>query len=163
MAARLVIGMTGGEGLAYGVRLLETLRDTAFETHLALSEDARAALGPQAEVACGLADRVHAVSNLAAPISSGSFRTQGMIVAPCSARALAAIVSGLATNLLYRAADVTLKEGRTLVLGLSGSALGPIGLEHLARAALVPGLEVVSLEGSADEAVARLLAPFAAS
>lgn len=154
---RVVVAFSGGRGLAYGVRLLEILRSAA-ETHLVLGGAAAGALGAGADAVRSLADQVYAEGNQAARISSGSFLTRGMIVAPCDAGSLAAIVMGLATNLVYRAADVTLKERRPLVLGVPGSAMAGIGREMLARAAFVPGLVVMGLETEVDPAAALLLA-----
>ena len=122
-----------------------------------LTPEAERELGAEYDRIRGLAAQVYAPSNQAARISSGSFLTRGMVVAPCDGAALAAISLGLATNLVYRAADVTLKERRPLVLGLVAN--GPMAIErdHLARAAEVPGLSTVPLEGPVDEAVARLV------
>ena len=94
-----------------------------------------------------------------APISSGSFLTRGMVVAPCDAAALGAISLGLASNLVFRAADVTLKEQRPLVLGLTTARPSALEREHLARLAEVPGLVAVVLEGPPDEAAEGLLEP----
>jgi 4-hydroxy-3-polyprenylbenzoate decarboxylase len=117
---RLIIGITGATGVRYGVRLLEILRSLPIETHLVLSRTAEVALAYEtthkvAEIQA-LADFCHPVTDLAAPISSGSFRTLGMIVAPCSIRTMAEIATGVTTGLLTRAADVVLKERRRLVL-----------------------------------------------
>lgn len=154
---RVVIALSGGRGLAYGVRLLEIL-GSSVETHLVLGGPAAAALGAGADAVRALADQVYAEGNQAARISSGSFLTRGMIVAPCDAASLAAIVMGLATNLVYRAADVTLKESRPLVLGIPAAAMAAVGHEMLARAAVVPGLVVLALEADVDPAAALLLA-----
>ena len=171
---RLVIGITGTTGLVYGVRLLEVLRDTGVETHLVTCECARRALaaetGRDADTVGRLAARVYDEANLAARISSGSFLTDGMIIAPCSTRSLSAIAIGLATNLVHRAADVTLKEGRTLVLGVPESTRSAIDLDTMARLALVPGVAIRPLPsltegpqggmGAIDQAVGELLEPF---
>jgi len=118
---RIVVGLSGASGAIYGVRLLETLSSIeGIETHLILSRAAKitieheTSLNPEAVE--GLADVVHAPENLAACVSSGSFRTQGMIVAPCSMKSLSMIANSVNDNLLVRAADVTLKERRRLVL-----------------------------------------------
>lgn len=155
---RVVVGMAGDVGVAYGVRLLEVLRRMAVESHLVLTDAAAKALGPGADDVRRLADRVYDEANQAARISSGSFLTTGMVVAPCSARSLAAIVMGVATNLVYRAADVTLKERRPLVLGIPPSSWSEIDRENIARAAAIPGLAVERLEGPSEEVVAALLA-----
>ena len=117
---RLIVGISGASGAIYGVRLLELLRPLAVETHLVMSRAAEIALaletGLKLAAVRALADVVHAVGDLAAPISSGSFSTSGMVIAPCSIRSMAEIASGVTTTLLSRAADVVLKERRRLVL-----------------------------------------------
>ena len=119
-SARLVVGISGASGVVYGARLLELLQPLAIETHLVMSRSAEVTLSLEtalkpAELKAR-ADVVHAVGDLAAPISSGSFPALGMIIAPCSIRSMAEIATGVTTTLLTRAADVTLKERRRLVL-----------------------------------------------
>jgi flavin prenyltransferase len=157
---RLVVGMAGEQGLDYGIGLLAALPATGVESHLVLTGTAAAALGDSARAVRALADHAYAEANQAARISSGSFLTRGMVVVPCDARSLAAIALGLATNLVYRAADVTLKERRPLVLAAPPSARTGPERENIARAEAVPGLVVVSLEGALDDAVAELLGHF---
>ncbi|KAA3641275.1 MAG: UbiX family flavin prenyltransferase [Armatimonadetes bacterium] len=118
---RLVVGIAGASGAVYGVRLLEVLRDLPnVETHLVLSGGARRTIELETDFDAtyveGLADTVHELGNVAAAISSGSFRTMGMVVAPCSMKTLSGIANSYSDNLLLRAADVTLKERRRLVL-----------------------------------------------
>ncbi|WP_300159509.1 UbiX family flavin prenyltransferase [Solidesulfovibrio sp.] len=118
---RLVVGISGASGVVYGVRLLEVLRSVPdVETHLILSKGAVVTLGFEtdrtAEEVAALADVVHDHADLAAPVSSGSFRVCGMAVVPCSMKSLAQIALSLGDNLLSRAADVTLKERRRLVV-----------------------------------------------
>ena len=117
---RLIIGISGASGAIYGARLLELLRPLPVETHLVMSRSAEVTLALETDLKPadlrGRADVVHAIGNLAAPISSGSFQTIGMIVAPCSVRSMAEIATGVTTTLLTRAADVALKERRRLVL-----------------------------------------------
>jgi flavin prenyltransferase len=117
---RLVVGISGASGVVYGARLLELLRPLAVETHLVISRTAEVTLARETDLKSaevrGRADVVHAIGDLAAPISSGSFKTIGMVVAPCSIRSMAEIASGVTTTLLSRAADVVLKERRRLVL-----------------------------------------------
>jgi 4-hydroxy-3-polyprenylbenzoate decarboxylase len=118
---KIIIGMSGASGLIYGIRLLEVLKtDDQVETHLVMTASARLNISLetdwQADAVIALADQVHSVKDLAASIASGSFRTDGMIVAPCSMKTLSAIVNSYADNLLTRAADVMLKERRRLVL-----------------------------------------------
>ncbi|HET7046302.1 MAG TPA: flavoprotein [Gaiellaceae bacterium] len=153
-----MVGIAAREQLVYGARLLEALHRAGEETHVVLTPAASAALGDEAAAVLALADRSYAASNQAARISSGSFLTRGMVVAPCDGGSLAAIAMGLATNLVYRAADVTLKEGRPLVLGLVGAGAGRAQRESLERAARVPGLVTLRLEGSLDDGVDSLLA-----
>jgi len=118
--ARLVVGISGASGAIYGARLLELLQPLPVETHLVMSRSAEVTLaletGLKPADLRARADVVHGVGDLAAPISSGSFPTIGMIVAPCSVRSMAEIATGATTTLLTRAADVTLKERRRLVL-----------------------------------------------
>ncbi|HEY7345377.1 MAG TPA: flavoprotein [Gaiella sp.] len=158
-ASPIVVGMAAGEALAYGCSLVEALHDAGDEIHLVMTRAAELALGPDLERMRSLASQVYATGNQAARISSGSFLTRGMIVAPCDGAALAAISLGLATNLVFRAADVTLKEQRPLVLGLTTASPSALEREHLARLAEVPGVVAVVLEGSPDEAVEGLLDP----
>lgn len=117
---RLVIGISGASGVIYGVRLLQLLRNSGIETHLVMSQTAEVTLAHEtslkvAEVKA-LAHTCYAAGDMAAAISSGSFVTTGMIVAPCSMRSMAEIATGVTTSLLTRAADVVLKERRRLVL-----------------------------------------------
>lgn len=118
---RLIVAITGSSGAIYGIRLLEALRAARkIEIHLVLSKGGKLTIGLETgrsikEVAA-LADEVHRDDDLAASIASGSFRTAGMIVAPCSMKTLSGIVNSYADNLVVRAADVVLKEQRKLVL-----------------------------------------------
>jgi flavin prenyltransferase len=129
---RLIVGMTGASGAIYGVRLLRLLQSTDIETHLVMSRSARVALTQELDISVAdvsaLADVVHPVDNIGASISSGSFRTLGMVIAPCSVRSLSEIVSGVTSSLLTRAADVVLKERRRLVLMVREA---PLHLGHL--------------------------------
>ncbi len=132
MTARLIVGITGATGVVYGVRLLEVLRGLPVETHLVMTRPAVATIGYEldrtvAEIRA-LADHVYPPQDIGARIASGGFATVGMVVAPCSMRSLAAIATGLADNLLIRAADVTLKERRRLVLLVRET---PLSLVHL--------------------------------
>jgi 4-hydroxy-3-polyprenylbenzoate decarboxylase len=149
--------MASADGVAYGVRVLDVLREGSAEIHLVMTQASETALGTEIDRVRSLADRVYAEENQAAAISSGSFLTRGMVVAPCDGAGLAAITLGLATNLVFRAADVTLKERRSLVLGLVSPGSTAIEEEHLARAAGVPGLHVVRLEGPVADAADALL------
>jgi 4-hydroxy-3-polyprenylbenzoate decarboxylase len=117
---KIIIGISGASGAIYGVRLLEVLRETEIETHLIVSKAAAITIAHETEYkvsdVIALADHHYAVDNIAACISSGSFATMGMIVAPCSVKTMSEIACGTTTNLLSRAADVILKERRRLVL-----------------------------------------------
>lgn len=117
---RLVVGISGASGAIYGARLLELLQPLPVETHLVVSRAAEMTLSLETELKPATvrarADVVHAIGDMAAPISSGSFKTIGMVVAPCSVRSMSEIASGVTTTLLTRAADVVLKERRRLVL-----------------------------------------------
>jgi polyprenyl P-hydroxybenzoate/phenylacrylic acid decarboxylase-like protein len=132
----LVIGMAGSSAPHYGISLLRTLRalDT-IETHLVLSDGATRTIELEARIdpaeVRGLADVVHDARDLAASISSGSFLTLGMVVAPCSMKTLAAIAHGYSDSLLSRAADVTLKERRRLVLVTRETPLSLIHLRNM--------------------------------
>lgn len=130
--ARLVVGISGASGVIYGVRLLELLRDTMIETHLIMSRAAELTLTYETDrklkSVIDLADRSYEIGDMAAAISSGSYQTMGMIVAPCSVKTLAEVASGVTTTLLSRAADVTLKERRRLVLMVRET---PLHLGHL--------------------------------
>jgi flavin prenyltransferase len=117
---RLIIAITGASGVRYGVRLLELLRPLAIETHLVLSRTAEVTLACETDLKIAavqaLADHWYPATDMAAAISSGSFRTRGMIIAPCSVRSMSEIATGVTTSLVTRAADVVLKERRRLVL-----------------------------------------------
>ncbi|MFF1839353.1 non-oxidative hydroxyarylic acid decarboxylases subunit B [Streptomyces sp. NPDC058231] len=133
---RLIVGMTGATGAVLGVRLLENLAELPeVETHLVLSRWARTTIeletGRSAAEVAGLADVVHNPEDQGATISSGSFRTDGMVVAPCSMKTLAGIRAGYADGLVGRAADVVLKERRKLVLVPRETPLSEIHLENM--------------------------------
>lgn len=116
----LVVGITGASGVQYGVRLLEVLRDLEIPTELVVSRSAEVTVAHETDLKVAavkaLATRVHAPADIAAAISSGSYRTRGMVVIPCSIRSMSEIASGVTSSLLTRAADVVLKERRRLVL-----------------------------------------------
>lgn len=124
---RLIVGISGASGAIYGVRLLELLRAAGIESHLVVSRAARATLAAETGLTLAdvhaLADHHYAPDDMGAAISSGSFPTMGMIVAPCSVRSLSEIAHGVTSQLLTRAADVVLKERRRLVLMLRETPL----------------------------------------
>ena len=130
---RLIVGISGASGAIYGVRLLQVLRDVAgVETHLVMSQAARQTLSLETDYSLrdvqALADVVHDTRDIAASISSGSFKTAGMIILPCSIKTLSGIVHSYTDSLVTRAADVVLKERRPLVLAVRET---PLHLGHL--------------------------------
>ena len=131
-AERMVIGLSGASGVAYGIRLLEALRELGIESHLVMTKPAEMTIGYETQLSprqvAAKADYSYAVTDIAAPIASGSFKTKGMIVAPCSVRTMSEIATGVTTSLLTRAADVMLKERRPLVLMVRET---PLHLGHL--------------------------------
>ena len=135
---RLIVGISGASGIVYGVRVLEALRDAEVETHLIMTKAAQVTLAHEMPLkvadVTALATVVHRPEDIAAPISSGSFRTLGMVVAPCSIRSLSEIAAGVTSSLLTRAADVVLKERRRLVLMVRET---PLHLGHLRSMAQV--------------------------
>ncbi len=168
----VVVGMTGASGAIYGVRLLMALKAASVETHLVVTSQGAVTLSH--EMGMALAD-VHALStvayapqDLAAPIASGSFTTRGMVVAPCSMKTLSAVAHSYTDNLLVRAADVTLKEGRPLVLAVRET---PFHLGHLRLmvqaaeigAVIFPPLPAfyarpATVEALVDQSVGRIMA-----
>lgn len=140
MKRRILVGLSGASGVIYGIRTLMHLRNLpGIETHLVMTKAAAINIQleteHQADEVRELADVVHDAADLAAPISSGSFRTAGMIVAPCSIKTLSGIVHSYADNLLSRAADVCLKEKRKLVLVVREAPLHKGHLEMMVKAA----------------------------
>jgi flavin prenyltransferase len=131
-SARLIVGISGASGTVYGVRLLEILREAEIETHLVMSKSAEMTLVYETDLkpkdVRALASVHYPVSDIGAAISSGSFPTMGMIIAPCSIRTMSEIASGVTASLLSRAADVVLKEKRRLVLAVRET---PLHVGHL--------------------------------
>lgn len=141
---QIILAISGASGSVYGVRLLKALKASKVAVHLIISPTAainlRLETGMNADDLARLADHTYAASDLSAPISSGSFPIDGMVVAPCSTKTLAAIANGYSDNLITRAADVTLKEKRTLILVPRETPLNQIHLENmltLARAGAI--------------------------
>ncbi len=171
---RLIVGISGASGVIYGVRLLQILRGLDFETHLVMSRAARLTLTTEtdfkrAEVEA-MADVVHANADVGAACASGSFATLGMIIAPCSVKTLSEIATGVTSSLISRAADVTLKERRRLVLMLRET---PLHLGHIRAMAQateagailyppVPGFYArpATLETMIDHTLGRMLSLF---
>ena len=171
---RLIIGITGATGTIYGVRLLERLRESGVETHLVISRwGARTLLHETPytrEQVEALATVAYAPGDMGASISSGSFQTDGMIIAPCSAKSLAGIAHVYGENLIHRAADVVLKERRKLVLAVREAPLSAIHLENMLTltrmgAMVMPPLPAFynhprTIDDIVDYTVARLLDQF---
>ena len=143
-SSRLIIGISGASGVIYGVRLLEVLRPLAVETHLVMSKSAEMTLALETEWKAAdvraLADVCHGNGDMAAALSSGSFQTLGMIVAPCSVKSMSEIATGVTSTLLSRAADVIIKERRRRVLMVRET---PLHAGHLRNMAALAELGVV--------------------
>jgi len=171
---RVIVAMTGATGAIYGVRLLERLRENGVETHLVISRWGARTLMHETpysrEQVEALATATHAPADMGAAISSGSFHTDGMVVAPCSAKTLAAIAHGFGENLIHRAADVVLKERRKLVLVVREAPLSDIHLENMLKlsrmgAVMLPPMPAfyshpVTIDDVIDHTVARVLDQF---
>jgi 4-hydroxy-3-polyprenylbenzoate decarboxylase len=171
---RIIVGITGATGAVFGVRLLEALAAAGVETHLVLSKWGQQTV--EHEMGLTLAELrerasvVHASSNMAATVSSGSFRTEGMVIAPCSMRTAAAIAHGYGESLVHRAADVVLKERRRLVLVPRETPLSEVHLENLLKlarmgVAIVPPMPAfynkpATVDDIIDHIVARVLDQF---
>lgn len=168
---RLIVGISGASGVIYGIRLLQVLRELPIETHLIMSRTAEVTLAHETDFKVrqvqALADGVHAATDLAAPPSSGSFRTIGMVIAPCSMRSLGELASGVTTSLLTRAADVALKERRRLVLLTRETPLHSVHLRNMLTlsdmgAIIAPAMPAFysrpqTLDDVIDHTVARVL------
>lgn len=168
---RLVVGISGASGVVYGIRALTLLKDTDIETHLVLSKAAGLTINYETDVKVEsvkrLADFVYPVNDIGAAISSGSFQTLGMLIAPCSIKTMGEVASGVTTTLLSRAADVVLKERRRLVLMLRET---PLHLGHLKSAVAVTEMGAIvmppvpafytrpeSVDDVVDQSVSRAL------
>jgi 4-hydroxy-3-polyprenylbenzoate decarboxylase len=129
---RLVVGISGASGVTYGIRLLEALSELRIESHLVISKAAEMTIGYETDFkpkqVSAKADYSYAIGDIGATIASGTFKTQGMVVAPCSIKTMSEIATGVTTTLLSRAADVTLKERRPLILMVRET---PLHLGHL--------------------------------
>ncbi|HLS85227.1 MAG TPA: UbiX family flavin prenyltransferase [Burkholderiales bacterium] len=168
---RLIVGMTGASGAIYGVRLLQACRELGLEVHLCMSKAAELTLAYELEIKSAevkaLAHKAYAPGDVGAAIASGSFRTRGMVIAPCSIRTMAEIATGTTSSALTRAADVVLKERRPLVLMLRETPLHAGHLENLLKLARlgaviappVPAFYIRprSVEDLVDHAVGRVL------
>lgn len=169
--SRLVVGISGASGVAYGIRALDALRELGVESHLVVTRAALLTLSQETELSAddlmGRADVTHRLNDVGASIASGSFRTMGMLVAPCSVRTMSEIATGVTSTLLTRAADVVLKERRPLVLMVRET---PLHLGHLRTmtaltemgAIIAPPLPAfyarpASIEEMIDQSVGRAL------
>ena len=172
MTTRIVLALTGASGAIYGVRLLEELRKAAdVETHLIVSKAGYLNLATELELGRGqvdaLAEVTYSDSDIGAAIASGSYRTDAMVIAPCSMRTLAGVATGLASSLITRAADVALKERRRLVLLTREAPLNLVHLRNMTTVTEMGGvifppvpafyLGLESIEAMVDQTVARLL------
>ncbi|HVY02054.1 MAG TPA: UbiX family flavin prenyltransferase [Caulobacterales bacterium] len=168
---RLIVGISGASGAVYGVRALEALAEIGVETHLVVSRSAALTLkletGRDVAALTALASERHAIADIAAPIASGSFKTAGMLIAPCSVRTMSEIATGVTSTLLTRAADVVLKERRRLVLMVRET---PLHLGHLRTMTALTEMGAIiappvpafyaaphSLDDMVDQAVGRAL------
>lgn len=143
---RIIVGITGATGVIYGVKLLEALREAGVETHLIMSEWAgktlRLETSYSVEDVKGLAYKVYDYLDMGAQVSSGSFRTDGMLIVPCSMKTLAGLAHGFSENLIIRAADVCLKEGRRLIIAPRETPLNAIHIENMLKLARL-GVSIV--------------------
>ncbi|MFV3129592.1 UbiX family flavin prenyltransferase [Niveispirillum sp. KHB5.9] len=167
----MIVGISGASGVVYGIRLLETLRRLGIESHLVMSRSAEVTCAHESGLKPAdikaIAHTVYAPADIGAAIASGSFRTMGMIVAPCSVRSMSEIATGVTSTLLTRAADVVLKERRRLVLMLRET---PLHLGHIRSMAAVTEMGAVvyppvpafyampqSLDDMVDHSIGRVL------
>ncbi len=174
MKERMIIGVTGASGITYAVRLLEVLPQLGFETHLVMSRPAQLVREYETSISRrgmeALADHIHGPGDIGASIASGSFKTRGMIIAPCSIKTMSEIAYGTTTNLVARAADVTLKERRKLALLLRESPLHAGHIQTMLRATeagaiIAPAVTAFydkpkTIQDMVDHTVGRLLSLF---
>lgn len=134
---RIIVGISGASGAIYGIRLLEELKKREIETHLVISKWGTVTIEKETdysvEQVMSLADKVYDEDNLGAAISSGSFKNNGMVIAPCSMKTLSGIANGYAEELIIRAADVCIKERRRLIILARETPLNPIHLENMLK------------------------------
>jgi 4-hydroxy-3-polyprenylbenzoate decarboxylase len=144
MEKRLVVGITGATGVIYGVRLLEVLKDLNIEAHLILSDAGKKNILIETEFSIpyveSLAYKIYDVNNLAAAVSSGSFKTSGMVIAPCTIKTLSGVANSYNDNLMVRAADVMLKEKRRLILVVRETPFHKGHLELMSKVADLGGI-----------------------
>ncbi len=167
----LIVGISGSSGIIYGIRLLQALKRTPIKSHLIMSKPAEMTLAYETELKAAdiraLADRTYPINDVGAGPASGSFRTSGMAIAPCSMKTLAEIATGMSTNLLTRAADVTLKERRRLVLMIRETPFNRAHLQNMLAVTEMGGIiapplpafytRPESLDDMIDHSVGRIL------
>lgn len=168
---RIVVGISGASGVVYGIRMLEALGAARIETHLVMSRAAETTLAYETELKVrdvrALADHVHSQADIGAPCSSGSFPSDGMIVAPCSMKSLAEIANGVTSTLLTRSAEVVLKERRRLVLMVRETPLTNTHLRNMLAVSEMGGIiappvpafyaKPNTIEDMVDHSVGRVL------
>ena len=168
---RLIIGISGASGVLYGIRALELLREMQIETHLVISKSAEMTMGYEVDIKPSavrrLADVCYSIGDVGAAIASGSFRTLGMLILPCSIRTMSEIATGVTSTLMSRAADVVIKERRRLVLGVRETPLHTGHLRTMTRisemgaviAPIVPALyaKPETIDDIIDHSVGRFL------
>ncbi len=168
---RLVVGISGASGVIYGIRALEALAEAGVETHAVVSKSAEMTMGYETDIKPAdvrkMATHFHPIGDVGASIASGSFRTMGMLVLPCSIRTMSEIATGVTSTLLTRAADVVLKERRRLVLALRETPLHTGHLRTMTQlsemgaviAPIVPGMYArpQSIDAMIDHSIGRLL------
>jgi 4-hydroxy-3-polyprenylbenzoate decarboxylase len=146
---RLVVGISGGSGVIYGIRLLEVLRELKVDTHLIMSTAGKETIVLETDWKVAqvesLASKVYAFNDIASSLSSGSFQTDGMVIMPCSMKTLAGVASGYSDNLILRAAEVTLKERRPLILVPRETPFTAIHIENLLKVARSGGIIVPAM------------------
>ena len=168
---RLVVGISGASGVVYGIRMLEALREAGVETHLVLSKAAEMTLAYETDLKPrdirAMADHSYAIGDVGAPCASGSFPSDGMVIAPCSMKTLAEIATGVTGTLMSRAADVILKERRRLVLMARETPLTAVQLRNMSTVTEMGGIiappvpafyaKPASLDDMVDHSVGRVL------
>jgi 4-hydroxy-3-polyprenylbenzoate decarboxylase len=171
---RLIVGVTGATGIVYAARALKVLRSIGIETHLIVSRAGQVTRAYETDLSkadlASLADHVYAIMDMGAPVSSGSFKTLGMLIAPASMRSVAEIATGVTSSLLTRAADVVLKERRRLVLMVREAPLNLIHLRNMVTITEAGGIifppvpafysRPTTLEQVIDQSVGRALDQF---
>ncbi|MFT7134713.1 MAG: 4-hydroxy-3-polyprenylbenzoate decarboxylase [Akkermansiaceae bacterium] len=167
----IIIGISGASGVIYGIRALEILAELGIETHLVMSKSAELTMTYEIDAkprdVRAMATHFHSIGDVGASISSGSFKTRGMLILPCSVRTMSEIASGITSSLLTRAADVVLKERRRLVLGLRETPLHVGHLRQMTQAAEIGAIiaptvpafytRPATLEDIIDHSVGRML------